>query len=36
MARPARATPNQHISDKQAANLPSPEPCPELDAMAFR
>jgi hypothetical protein len=26
MARPARATPNQHMSDKEAASLPNPEP----------
>ncbi len=35
IARPARATPNQHISDKQAASLPNPEPCIAFDAIAL-
>ena len=36
IARPARATPNQQISDNEAASLPNPEPCLALVAVAFR
>jgi hypothetical protein len=35
IARPARATPNQHISDREAASLSKPELCPLLDAIAL-
>ena len=35
IARPARATPNQHISDKEAASLSNPEPLPVLEPIAF-